>query len=40
MVHSGSAGHGHYYSYNKSFEDGNWYCFNDERVTEINVEEI
>lgn len=40
LVHSGSAGHGHYYSYIKSFEDQNWYCFNDERVSEVNVEEI
>lgn len=40
MVHNGSANHGHYYSYIRSFEDNRWYCFNDDRVTEISVEEI
>lgn len=40
MVHNGSATHGHYFSYIKSFENNHWYCFNDERVSEINVEEI
>ena len=40
LVHSGTANAGHYYSYIKSFEDGRWYCFNDERVTEISIAEI
>ena len=41
MIHSGGAYGGHYYAYIKSFEDGNWYNFNDSTVTKIaNEEEI
>jgi ubiquitin C-terminal hydrolase len=40
LVHSGTANHGHYYSYIKSFEDNRWYCFNDERVYEVGVAEV
>ena len=35
LVHSGSAIGGHYYAYNKSFEDGKWYNYNDSNVSEI-----
>ena len=37
LVHSGTSNAGHYFSYVKSFENGKWYVFNDERVDEINV---
>ena len=40
MIHNGTATHGHYHSYIKSFENGKWYCFNDERVSEVSVLEI
>jgi ubiquitin C-terminal hydrolase len=40
LIHSGSATHGHYYSYIRSFEDSKWYCFNDEKVIEIKVSDI
>ena len=33
MTHQGGAAGGHYYTYIKSFEDGNWYEFNDTCVT-------
>mmetsp|Transcript_2827 Transcript_2827/g.3753 ORF Transcript_2827/g.3753 Transcript_2827/m.3753 type:complete len:1339 (-) Transcript_2827:16-4032(-) len=33
LVHSGSAGFGHYYAYIKNFTDAKWYKFNDEQVT-------
>jgi ubiquitin carboxyl-terminal hydrolase 47 len=35
LIHSGSAMGGHYYAYIKSFEDGNWYNFNDGTVSII-----
>ncbi|EDO28095.1 predicted protein, partial [Nematostella vectensis] len=34
MIHSGSASGGHYYAYIKSFADNQWYCFNDQNVTQ------
>lgn len=34
VVHSGSADGGHYYAYAKR---ENWYCFNDENVTKVNL---
>ncbi len=40
LIHSGTSNAGHYFSYIKSFENGRWYHFNDERVTEINVQDI
>ncbi|RDD45783.1 Ubiquitin carboxyl-terminal hydrolase 47 [Trichoplax sp. H2] len=40
MIHSGSAVGGHYYAYIKSFDDNNWYCFNDQSVTQINEQDI
>ena len=40
LVHVGTSNAGHYTSYIKSFENGGWYSFNDERVTEVNVNEI
>jgi ubiquitin carboxyl-terminal hydrolase 47 len=33
LIHSGSAMGGHYYAYIKSFEDANWYNFNDSSVS-------
>jgi len=38
VIHSGSAGGGHYYSYVKV--DGNWYEFNDSTVSKISEKEI
>jgi ubiquitin carboxyl-terminal hydrolase 47 len=35
LIHSGSAMGGHYYAFIKSFEDGNWYKFNDGHVSLI-----
>ena len=35
MIHTGGAFGGHYFSYIKSFEDGKWYNFNDQRVSVI-----
>ena len=37
LVHSGNSNAGHYFSYVKSYQNGKWYVFNDERVDEINV---
>jgi len=40
LVHSGSAFSGHYYSYIKSFENGNWYEFNDTLVRRISYDKV
>lgn len=40
LIHSGSAYSGHYYAYIKSFEDGNWYKFNDDTITPSSMVEI
>lgn len=40
MIHSGSASGGHYYAYIKEFENGDWYCFNDQTVSSITQEDI
>nr|XP_039253989.1 ubiquitin carboxyl-terminal hydrolase 47-like [Styela clava] len=40
MIHSGSAVGGHYYAYIKSFDDGQWYSFNDQIVSPISQEDI
>lgn len=40
MIHSGSAWGGHYYTYIKSFEDGQWYNFDDRNVVRISIKEI
>jgi|JI6StandDraft_1071083.scaffolds.fasta_scaffold24994_1 ubiquitin carboxyl-terminal hydrolase 47 len=40
LIHSGGPHHGHYYAYIRSSEDGKWYCFNDYKVTELNVQEM
>jgi ubiquitin carboxyl-terminal hydrolase 4/11/15 len=34
--HYGGLGGGHYTAYAKNFRDGNWYYFNDSRVTPVN----
>eukprot|EP00698_Gefionella_okellyi_P010466 TRINITY_DN2717_c0_g1_i2.p1 TRINITY_DN2717_c0_g1~~TRINITY_DN2717_c0_g1_i2.p1 ORF type:complete len:1312 (-),score=302.93 TRINITY_DN2717_c0_g1_i2:487-4422(-) len=36
MIHSGTAGFGHYYAYIKNFVDGQWYKFNDETVQRVD----
>lgn len=36
MIHSGSASGGHYYAYIKDFENGEWFCFNDQSVTSVS----
>ena len=40
VIQSGSANGGHYYAYIKSFEDGEWYCFNDGNVEFIDKNNI
>lgn len=40
MIHSGSASGGHYYAYIKDFENGEWFCFNDQSVSPITQEAI
>lgn len=35
MIHSGSASGGHYYAYIKEFENDQWYCFNDQSVSNV-----
>lgn len=40
MIHSGSASGGHYYAYIKEFENGQWYCFNDQSVSTITGDDI
>ena len=40
VIQSGNANGGHYYAYIRSFEDDKWYCFNDAKVSEINVNDI
>lgn len=37
MIHSGSASGGHYYAYIKEFENGEWFCFNDQSVSPVSV---
>lgn len=37
MIHSGSASGGHYYAYIKEFENGSWYCFNDQSVSIVSL---
>ena len=40
LVHSGSAGFGHYYAFIRNFTDGKWYKFNDEHVTPVDEKDI
>ncbi|XP_046844317.1 ubiquitin carboxyl-terminal hydrolase 47-like isoform X2 [Xenia sp. Carnegie-2017] len=40
MIHSGSAIGGHYYAYIRSFEDDQWYSFNDQTVSKITESDI
>ncbi|KAJ6641819.1 Ubiquitin carboxyl-terminal hydrolase 47 [Pseudolycoriella hygida] len=40
MIHSGSASGGHYYAYIKDFNNGEWYCFNDQTVSSASQEDI
>lgn len=40
MIHSGSASGGHYYAYVKDFDKNLWFCFNDQSVTAVTVEDI
>ena len=40
VIQSGTANGGHYYAYIKSFEDGEWYCFNDGNVEFIDKNNI
>lgn len=35
LVHSGSINSGHYYGFMRPKEDGRWFKFNDDLVTEI-----
>lgn len=37
MIHSGSASGGHYYAYIKEFENGEWFCFNDQSVSSVSI---
>lgn len=36
MIHSGSASGGHYYAYIKEFDNGDWFCFNDQSVSPVS----
>ena len=36
LIHQGGAFGGHYFAYIKSFEDGQWYNFNDSNVSKIS----
>lgn len=40
MIHSGSASGGHYYAYIKDFRTQEWFCFNDQSVTQITHDDI
>jgi ubiquitin C-terminal hydrolase len=40
LVHSGNANGGHYYACIKRFDDGKWYNFNDQQVTEISEDDV
>ena len=40
LIHSGGVSGGHYSAYIKSFEDNQWYHFNDSTVSEISVADI
>tara|TARA_B100001094_G_scaffold330722_1_gene396670 strand:+ start:479 stop:1444 length:966 start_codon:yes stop_codon:yes gene_type:complete len=41
IIHEGSCMGGHYYTYTKNIKLDKWFCFNDEKVSEIeNIEEI
>ncbi|KAK2587743.1 hypothetical protein KPH14_003851 [Odynerus spinipes] len=40
MIHSGSASGGHYYAYIKDFKTREWWCFNDQSVTQITQDDI
>ncbi|KAK9300885.1 hypothetical protein QLX08_006588 [Tetragonisca angustula] len=40
MIHSGSASGGHYYAYIKDFRTNEWFCFNDQNVTQITHDDI
>jgi len=40
LIHSGSALGGHYYAYIKSFESDQWFCFNDQYVTQVSMEDL
>ncbi len=38
LIHSGGAFGGHYYAYIRSFIDNKWICFNDTRITELDID--
>lgn len=40
MIHSGSASGGHYYAYIKEFENGEWFCFNDQNVSPVSGDSL
>ena len=40
LVHSGAAIGGHYYAYIKSFEDDQWYKFDDYNVSKVTQDEV
>ncbi|GAB5364610.1 hypothetical protein AAMO2058_000984500 [Amorphochlora amoebiformis] len=40
LIHRGGASSGHYFAYIKSFEDGKWYCFDDNHVTKIDEKDV
>ena len=40
LIHSGSAGGGHYYAYIKDFESGTWFEFNDSTVSRLSKGDI
>lgn len=38
MIHSGSASGGHYYVYIKDFDRGEWFCFDDQSVSRVSIQ--
>ena len=40
LIHRGGAYGGHYYAYIRSFEDFEWYCFDDIRVFKVSKEAV
>jgi hypothetical protein len=40
LIHRGGAYGGHYYAYIRSFEDNEWHCFDDSRITKVTKRQV
>lgn len=40
LIHKGGAYGGHYYAYIRSFEDGEWHCFDDSRISKVSKRHV